>query len=381
MKPLLSSLRQLWPRGSVSLLPQIRPEGFVGKHRSATLNHAYHTKGDNTRATERYPMPNKKDLPHDIIEYLEEAEVTNGFLPNVFKVMANRPEEFRVFFAYHDIVMHRKTGKLSMADKELIALVVSTVNHTPYCVTVHSASHRKHSKKPTLADKLCPLSVSGNLWGRSQSVALNHPQSSEGENITKEIGRYPLPKKTDLPYDIVELMEEIEVKTGFLPNVFKAMAHRPAEFRAFFAYYNAIMNKEAGNLSKADKELIIVATSIVNKCPYCVIAHGALHRIYSKKPALADQVAVNWKLADLSDREMAMLDFALAVCRADNITEEHFQKLEAHGFDREDAWDIGSISAFFAMSNRLAHVIDLHPNPEFYIMGRIPREKNSISSQ
>ncbi|XP_026568525.1 uncharacterized protein LOC113444151 [Pseudonaja textilis] len=223
-----------------------------------------------------------------------------------------------------------------------------------------------------------PLSVSGNLWGRSESVALNHPKSTERENTTKEIGRYPIPKKTDLPYDIVELMEEMEVKTGFLPNVFKVMAHRPAEFRAFFAYYNAIMNKETGNLSKADKELIIVATSIVNKCPYCVIAHSALHRIYSKKPTLADQVAVNWKLADLSDREMAILEFALAVCRADNITEEHFQKLEAHGFDREDAWDIGSISAFFAMSNRLAHFIDLHPNPEFYIMGRIPREKNPV---
>ncbi|KAM6471576.1 uncharacterized protein PHA67_000819 isoform 2-T2 [Liasis olivaceus] len=225
-----------------------------------------------------------------------------------------------------------------------------------------------------------PLSVSGNLWGRSQSVVLNHAKSTEGENTTKPIGRYPVPKKTDLPYDIVELMEEIEVKSGFLPNVFKIMAHRPSEFRAFFAYYNAIMNKETGNLSKADKELIIVATSIVNKCPYCVIAHSALHRIYSKKLTLADQVAVNWKLADLSDREVAMLEFALAVCRADNITEEHFQKLEAHGFDREDAWDIGSISAFFAMSNRIAHFTDLHPNPEFYIMGRIPREKEKTSS-
>ncbi|KAL8202873.1 UNVERIFIED_CONTAM: hypothetical protein K2H54_028312 [Gekko kuhli] len=199
-------------------------------------------------------------------------------------------------------------------------------------------------------------------------------------NPDKSIGRYPIPNKKDLPYDIVELMEEMEVKTGFLPNVFKAMAHRPAEFRAFFAYYNAIMNKETGNLTKADKELIIVATSTVNRCPYCVIAHGALHRIYSKKPTVADQVTVNWKLADLTAREMAMLEFALAVCRAENITEEHFQKLEVHGFDREDCWDIGAISAFFAMSNRIVHFMDLRPNQEFYTMGRIPREKGETVS-
>ncbi|KAH0628467.1 hypothetical protein JD844_009680 [Phrynosoma platyrhinos] len=158
------------------------------------------------------------------------------------------------------------------------------------------------------------------------------------------------------------------------------MSHRPAEFRAFFAYYNAIMNKESGNLSKADKELIIVATSIVNKCPYCVVAHSALHRIYSKNPALADQVMVNWKMADLSARELAMLEFALAVCRAENITEEHFQKLEDQGFDQEDAWDIGIISAFFAMSNRIAHFTDMHPNPEFFTMGRVPREKEKTKS-
>ncbi|XP_053155987.1 uncharacterized protein LOC128346585 [Hemicordylus capensis] len=224
------------------------------------------------------------------------------------------------------------------------------------------------------------LNVLGSFWRRSQTVALSHAYSTEGGSTPKLTWRYPIPNKTDLPYDIVELMEEIEVKTGFLPNVFKMMSHRPAEFRAFFAYYNAIMNKESGNLSKADKELIIVATSVVNRCPYCVIAHGALHRIYSKKPTLADQVTVNWKMADLSNRELAMLDFALAVCRADNITEEHFQKLEAHGFNREDAWDIGAISAFFAMSNRIAHFTDTHPNPEFYTMGRIPREKEKTQS-
>ncbi|KAM6363698.1 uncharacterized protein J5M81_016286 [Pluvialis apricaria] len=220
---------------------------------------------------------------------------------------------------------------------------------------------------------LLPLLASGVLqrWPR---VAY----STKEENAARPIGRYPVPNKKDMPYDIVELMEEVERKTGFLPNVFKAMCHRPAEFRAFFAYYNAIMNKDTGRLSKADKELIIVATSVVNRCPYCVVAHGALHRIYSKQPALADQVIVNWKLADLSDRDLAMLEFALAVCRADNITEEHFQKLERHGFDREDAWDIGMISAFFAMSNRIAHYIDLRPNKEFYTMGRVPRGEREV---
>ncbi|CAN0303551.1 unnamed protein product [Bubo scandiacus] len=215
---------------------------------------------------------------------------------------------------------------------------------------------------------LLPLLASGGLWRQPRVAYSNGEGSGAGP-----VGRYPVPKKKDMPYDIVELMEEVEVKTGFLPNVFKAMSHRPAEFRAFFAYYNAIMNKDTGCLSKADKELIIVATSVVNRCPYCVVAHGALHRIYSKQPALADQVIVNWKLADLSDRDLAMLEFALAVCRADDITEEHFRKLERHGFDREDAWDIGMISAFFAMSNRIAHVVGLRPNREFYSMGRTAR--------
>ncbi|KAM6301650.1 uncharacterized protein O3Q21_013240 [Podargus strigoides] len=217
---------------------------------------------------------------------------------------------------------------------------------------------------------LLSLSASGGLWKQPQVA-----YGTKEESPPRAVGRYPVPNKKDMPYDIVELMEEVEMKTGFLPNVFKAMSHRPAEFRAFFAYYNAIMNKDTGRLSKADKELIIVATSVVNRCPYCVIAHGALHRIYSKQPALADQVIVNWKLADLSDRDLAMLEFALAVCRADNITEGHFHKLERHGFDREDAWDIGMISAFFAMSNRIAHYVDLRPNKEFYTMGRLPRGK------
>lgn len=225
-----------------------------------------------------------------------------------------------------------------------------------------------------LSQKHLPLLAAGGFRRKPRVATRCHAYSTTEDSSSRPIGRYPVPNKKDMPYDIVELMEEVEVKTGFLPNVFKAMSHRPAEFRAFFAYYNVIMNKETGRLSKADKELIIVATSAVNRCPYCVVAHGALHRIYSKQPTLADQVVVNWKLADLSGRDLAMLEFALAVCRADNITEEHFQKLEAHGFDREDAWDIAMISAFFAMSNRIAHFVDLRPNNEFYNMGRTPHE-------
>ncbi|XP_056408073.1 uncharacterized protein LOC130306430 [Hyla sarda] len=192
----------------------------------------------------------------------------------------------------------------------------------------------------------------------------------------RPISRYPVPYKKDLPYDIVEVMEEVERKGGFLPNVFKAMAHRPNEFRAFFAYYDVLMNKETGSVSKADKELIIVATSANNKCPYCVTAHGALHRIYSKKKTLADQVTINPELADLNPRERAMLEFALSVAKPENITEEHFSKLAKHGFDREDAWDIAMITAFFAMANRIAHLTDLRPNEEFYTLGRLPREKS-----
>ncbi|XP_053321762.1 uncharacterized protein LOC128494105 [Spea bombifrons] len=200
--------------------------------------------------------------------------------------------------------------------------------------------------------------------------------STQSNDSSRPISRYPVPYKKDLPYDIVELMEEVERKGGFLPNVFRALAHRPQEFRAFFAYYDTLMNKETGNLSKADKELVIVATSASNRCPYCVTAHGALHRVYSKKTTLADQVIINCDLAELSDRERAMIQFALAVAKPENITEDHFAKLEKHGFDREDAWDIAMITAFFAMANRVAHLTDLRPNEEFYTLGRFPKVKN-----
>ncbi|XP_069782229.1 uncharacterized protein [Narcine bancroftii] len=212
----------------------------------------------------------------------------------------------------------------------------------------------------------------GSRWTRGRTVACKVKYSIKSGNPTQPISRYPVPYKKDLPYDIVELMEEVETKGGFLPNIFKALSYRPIEFRAFFAYYNALMNKGTGNLSKADRELIIVATSANNHCPYCVIAHSAIHRLYSKNPILADQVVVNRHLADLDDRQRAMLDFALAVSNAENISEDHLKNLEKQGFDKEDAWDIGTITAFFAMSNRLAHLIDLRPNEEFYTLGRLP---------
>lgn len=214
---------------------------------------------------------------------------------------------------------------------------------------------------------------------KTSSVAGTRQYSSDP--LAEKISRYPVPNKKDLPFDILELMEEVESKGGFLPNVFKALSHRPGEFRAFFAYYNELMNKETGRLTKADRELIVVATSIYNKCLYCVVSHSALHRIYSKKPTLCDQVIVNYENADLSPRERAMLDFALAVCRSDTITEKHFQSLEEVGFDREDAWDIAAIAAFFAMSNRLAHLTDMRPNLEFYNMGRVPRDKSKDGGQ
>lgn len=216
---------------------------------------------------------------------------------------------------------------------------------------------------------------SGHLF-RGKAAVLTVTRQSSREPPPEKISRYPIPYKKDLPYDIVELMEEVESKGGFLPNVFKVLSHRPAEFRAFFAYYNELMNKETGRLTKADRELIVVATSIHNKCLYCVVSHSALHRIYSKKPSLSDQVVVNYKKAELTPREHAMLDFAMAVCRCDTITEQHFQRLEEAGFDREDAWDIAAIAAFFAMSNRLAHLTDMRPNLEFFNMGRVPRDKS-----
>jgi uncharacterized peroxidase-related enzyme len=188
------------------------------------------------------------------------------------------------------------------------------------------------------------------------------------------ISRFPVPELKNLPDDIREIILSVQEKAGFVPNVFLTLAHRPAEFRAFFAYHDALMLKETGNLTKADREMIVTATSAKNNCLYCVVAHGALLRIYAKNALVADQVAVNHLKADITPRQRAMLDFAVKVCLdSASIDESDYAALHAHGFDDEDIWDIASITAFFGMSNRIANSIGMRPNEEFYLMGRISR--------
>ena len=189
----------------------------------------------------------------------------------------------------------------------------------------------------------------------------------------KPICRFPPPEVAGLPQDIRERIEAVQEKSGFVPNVFLALARRPDEFRAFFAYHDALMEK-AGGLTKAEREMIVVATSALNNCQYCVVAHGAILRIRAKNPFIADQVAVNFRKADLSDRLRAMLDFALKVAaRAHEIDEADYEALREHGFSDDDAWDIAAIAALFAMSNRLANAFSIRPNDEFYAMGREAR--------
>ncbi|MEJ8856741.1 peroxidase-related enzyme [Variovorax robiniae] len=188
--------------------------------------------------------------------------------------------------------------------------------------------------------------------------------------------RYPLAELADLPEDIRTAILAVQEKAGFVPNVFLGLARRPAEWRAFFAYHDALMLKEEGSLTKGDREMIVTTTSARNQCLYCVVAHGALLRIYEKKPLVADQVAVNYRKADITPRQRAMLDFAMKVCdRSHEIEEADFPPLHAHGFDDEDIWDIAAITAFFGLSNRLASFSGMQPNPEFFLMGRLPREK------
>ncbi|WP_280190948.1 peroxidase-related enzyme [Delftia sp. PS-11] len=188
--------------------------------------------------------------------------------------------------------------------------------------------------------------------------------------------RYPHPELSSLPEDIRARILEVQEKAGFIPNVFLAFARRPAEWRAFFAYHDALMLKEEGSLTKGEREMIVTATSAANQCLYCVVAHGAILRIYEKKPLLADQVAVNYRKADISERQRAMLDFAMKVSqRSHEISEADFQALYPHGFDDEDIWDIAAITAFFGLSNRMASFAGMQPNPEFFLMGRMPREK------
>ena len=187
--------------------------------------------------------------------------------------------------------------------------------------------------------------------------------------------RFPAPALDTLPDDIRTRLLAVQEKSGFVPNVFLTLAYRPDEFRAFFAYHDALMEKDGG-LTKAEREMIVVATSAANQCQYCVIAHGAILRIRAKNPLIADQVAANYRKADITPRQKAMLDFALKVARASHeIGEADFDALRAHGFEDEDIWDIAGISAFFGLSNRMANLMSLRPNDEFYLMGRVPRTK------
>ncbi len=190
------------------------------------------------------------------------------------------------------------------------------------------------------------------------------------------ISRYPVPELKDLPEDLRARILEVQEKAGFVPNVFLALAHRPAEWRAFMAYHDALLLKTGGSLSKGDREMVIVATSALNHCLYCVVAHGAILRIHEKKPLVADQVAINPLKADIPPRQRAMLAFAMKVCSDSHaITEADFAALREHGFDDEDAWDIAAITAFFGLSNRMANVTAMRPNDEFFLMGRAPRNK------
>ena len=194
--------------------------------------------------------------------------------------------------------------------------------------------------------------------------------------MTMHFSRYPVPALADLPEDIRARILEVQAKTGFVPNVFLALAHRPAEWRAFVAYHDLLMLRQDSGLTKGEREMIVVATSAANGCLYCVVAHGAILRIYEKKPLVADQVAINHRKADITPRQRAMLDFAMKVCKNSHEVEEaDFAALRPHGFSDEDIWDIAAITAFFGLSNRLANVIGMRPNDEFYLMGRVPRSK------
>lgn len=190
---------------------------------------------------------------------------------------------------------------------------------------------------------------------------------------TPAISRFPVPEVNDLPDDLKEMILSVQEKAGFIPNVFLALAHRPDELRAFFAYHDALMLRESG-LSKAEKEMIVVATSAENNCLYCIVSHGAILRIYTKNALIADQIAANYRKADITPRQKAMLDFAVKTChRSDEIDDADFSALAEHGFSEEDAWDIGAITAFFALSNRMASLTNMRPNDEFYQMGRNPK--------
>jgi uncharacterized peroxidase-related enzyme len=189
------------------------------------------------------------------------------------------------------------------------------------------------------------------------------------------VSRYAVPALADLPEDVRARILAVQEKSGFVPNVFLALARRPEEFRAFFAYHDALMDKPGG-VTKAEREMIVVATSGANHCQYCVVAHGAILRVRAKSPLLADQVAINYRKADITPRQRAMLDFAMKVALASHeIQDADFDALRQAGFADEDIWDIAAIAAFFALSNRMANFSGMRPNDEFYLMGRVPKEK------
>ena len=192
--------------------------------------------------------------------------------------------------------------------------------------------------------------------------------------LNQKISRFPIPELTDLAEDIRERILAAQEKSGFVPNVFLALAHRPDEFRAFFAYHDAVMDKPSG-LTKGEREMIVVTTSGLNQCIYCVVAHGAILRIREKSPLLADQLATNYRKADITPRQRAMLEFAVKVSlHAYQVCDADFEDLSNHGFSQEDVWDIGSVAAFFALSNRMANLTSMRPNDEFYLLGRVAKD-------
>jgi uncharacterized peroxidase-related enzyme len=211
-----------------------------------------------------------------------------------------------------------------------------------------------------------------------KETAMNSNPASSGVSTSagsRPLSRFPVPAVAEMPDDIRQRILDVQEKAGFVPNVFLTLAHRPDEFRAFFAYHDALMLKD-GNLTKGEREMIVVATSGANQCLYCVVAHGALLRIYEKQPLVADQVAVNYRKADITARQRAMLDFAMKVCQASHeVGDADYAALREHGLTDEDAWDIAAITAFFGLSNRMANSISMRPNDEFFLMGRVPKSK------
>jgi uncharacterized peroxidase-related enzyme len=210
---------------------------------------------------------------------------------------------------------------------------------------------------------------------RFRKILRYYNQHNEDTMSTPPISRYPVPDLAELPEDIRARILEVQEKSGFVPNVFLALAHRPAEWRAFFAFHDALMEKDSG-LTKAEREMIVVATSNANGCQYCVVAHGAILRIRAKNPLVADQVAINHRKADITPRQKAMLDFAMKVALdSAAISDADYEILHGHGFSDEDIWDIGAVAAFFGLSNRMANMTAMRPNDEFYLMGRVPKQK------